>query len=192
MTIHRAHAVLDGTSYSETPEGVSLRGRATAITPTRHGDVVIPRGARFQLPLSFLWQHRHDQPLGEVRAAEVSDTDITVGMFMPRPTESATLIERFAEAAESIKLGLVRGLSIGFTALEDGVDVDRKSWTFTFREWNWHELSLVTVPANEAATLQAIQHYAAAPPARAPVAATVPVLDQLPRLARRVPGVLYR
>lgn len=193
MTALRAHALLADSSFEETKDGMWLRGVATEITPTRHGHTVIPRGAIFELPFSLLWQHQQDKPLGQVREASVGDDRIRVGAFMPRPSESDALIARYAEAVESVKLGLVRGFSIGFSAKPGTVDIDQQNYTLTFREWLWYELSLVTIPEHTKATIHAVQHFAEFPAqARAPAPPPRPNLDNLPRLARRIPGVVYR
>ena len=193
MTALRAHALLDRPSFEETKEGIWLRGTATSITPTRHGHTVIPRGAEFTLPLSLLWQHDKTEPLGQVREATVSDSEIAVAAFMPRPKDSEILVQRFAEARESVMLGLVRGFSIGFSAKPGTVEIDQTNFTFTFRQWLWYDLSLVTIPEHEKATIHSVQHYAEHPAlARAPAPAPAPVVDNFPRLARRLPGVVYR
>src|SRR5690606_25369784 len=51
--------------------------------------------------------------------------------------------------------GLVRGLSIGFRGLD--VEEIKGSWSLRFKEWEWLELSAVTIPANAEATIQAIK-----------------------------------
>src|SRR5690606_15415671 len=61
----------------------------------------------------------------------------------------------FDEAWQSIKAGLVRGFSIGFSALEAS-DIEG-SWGRRFTRWEWLELSAVTVPANAEASIQSIK-----------------------------------
>ncbi|HET7375741.1 MAG TPA: hypothetical protein VFK30_03475, partial [Anaerolineae bacterium] len=41
-----------------------IEGVATTPTPDRVDDIVDPMGAKFNLPMPLLWQHRHDQPIG--------------------------------------------------------------------------------------------------------------------------------
>lgn len=68
--------------------------------------------------------------------------------------------ERVAEAWDSIKLGLVRGLSIGFRPLKgEPVDPDKAFSGMRFKEWEWLELSAVTVPANAGAGITDAKSY---------------------------------
>src|SRR5690606_1606145 len=66
---------------------------------------------------------------------------------------------RLEEAWQSIKSGLVRGLSIGFRPikyafLDDG--------GVEFSEWDWYELSAVTIPANAEASITSVKSFAQA------------------------------
>lgn len=46
----------------------TIRGLANSGLTDRIGDIVEPKGGRWTLPLPLLWQHKHDQPIGWVRA----------------------------------------------------------------------------------------------------------------------------
>src|SRR5690606_34220323 len=59
------------------------------------------------------------------------------------------------DVVKLLKAGLVRGLSIGFRGLD--VEEIKGSWSLRFKEWEWLELSAVTIPANAEATIQAIK-----------------------------------
>ena len=39
-----------------------LRGIASTPSTDRSGDIVLPAGARFTLPMPLLWQHDQDKP----------------------------------------------------------------------------------------------------------------------------------
>src|ERR1044072_1432291 len=43
----------------------SISGMATTPSTDRIGDIVASMGATFSLPIPLLWQHKHDQPVGE-------------------------------------------------------------------------------------------------------------------------------
>lgn len=148
-----AHALFDVKNFAEEKaNGKRVRyveGIATAITPDRYGDIVEPKGAQFALPLAGLWQHRSSEPVGLVTRAKVHDDHIAVRFDFAEPTESQTLIDRVTEAVESVKLGLVRGFSIGFRPLEHAQLED--TYAYRFLRWEWLELSLVTIPAHPAA-----------------------------------------
>lgn len=134
-----------------------LEGIATTPTPDRVDDVVEPKGAQFTLPVPFLWQHDKRQPIGQVVEANVTDTGIQVKIQLTKPdqVESETLKARLQEAWDSIKTGLVRGLSIGFRGLEMA-DI-QGTWGYKFIKWDWYELSAVTIPANQEATITGIK-----------------------------------
>jgi HK97 family phage prohead protease len=189
MTVFRACGLLEQHSVNETPEGIRLSGIATTITPNRLGDTVVTQGAQFKLPLPLLWQHAHDEPVGVVERAAVADSAIQVSMFLPRPAQSAALIERYREATESVRLGLVRGLSIGFFAKFPDVDVNEETFAFTFKKWEWYELSLVTVPANAEATIHSVMEIAEGR-ARAPAPSAAPHAVSV-RLVRRDASCVY-
>ena len=131
-----------------------IEGTATTPAPDRVGDVVEPLGAKFSLPLPLLWQHDSRQPVGQVEWAKASAEGIKFRAKMVKTDEPGKLKDRLDEAWQSIKLGLVRGVSVGFRALETSYIRDGG---IRFRKWNWLELSLVTIPANADATIQQIK-----------------------------------
>ena len=65
------------------------------------------------------------------------------------------LKDRLDEAWQEIKLGLVRGLSIGFKPIEEAQIQD--TFSFRYLKWLWLELSAVTIPANGDATISLIK-----------------------------------
>lgn len=132
-----------------------IEGVATTPTPDKMQDIVEPKGAQFDLPLPFLWQHRHDQPIGHVVKAKVTRGGIDVKVKLVKTETPGALKDRLDEAWESIKLQLVRGLSIGFSALE--YSFIEGTGGIHFMKWAWNELSAVTIPANTEATITAIK-----------------------------------
>lgn len=137
-----------------------IRGIATTATPDRVSDVVEPAGAEFALPIPFLWQHMHSQPIGQVTAATVTAAGIEVVIQLTKPeeVESESLKQRLTEAWDSIKTGLVRGLSIGFRGVE--VAYNEITGGLHFLKWQWYELSAVTIPANADASITEIKSIA--------------------------------
>lgn len=150
-----AYSLLEVKSVNE--EEWKLEGIATTPTPDRVDDVVEPKGAQFTLPVPFLWQHDKRQPIGNVTEAQVTDDGINVVIQLVKPdeVESEELKKRLQEAWDSIKTGLVRGLSIGFRGLE--VADIQGTWGYKFIKWDWYELSAVTIPANQEATITGIK-----------------------------------
>ena len=150
-----AYSLLEVKSVND--EEWKLEGIATTPTPDRVDDVVEPKGAQFTLPVPFLWQHDKRQPIGNVTEAQVTDEGIKVVIQLVKPdeVESDELKKRLQEAWDSIKTGLVRGLSIGFRGLE--VADIQGTWGYKFIKWDWYELSAVTIPANQEATITGIK-----------------------------------
>ena len=149
----RAYSVLEIKSVDE--ESRTLTGIATTPTTDRMDDIVEPKGAQFKLPIPFLWQHRHSEPIGHVTEAKVTDKGIEVTVQLAKIDEVGTLKDRLDEAWQSIKAKLVRGLSIGFSPIESA-NIDG-SWGQRFLKWEWLELSAVTIPANADASIQTIK-----------------------------------
>ncbi|MCK2124409.1 phage major capsid protein [Pseudomonas sp. PNPG3] len=151
--MNRAYSLLEIKAVDD--DARVITGIATTPSPDRMDDVVEPKGAQFKLPIPFLWQHNHDQPVGQVTKATVTDAGIEVTVELARVDEPGTLKDRLDEAWQSIKAKLVRGLSIGFSPIESA-NIDG-SWGRRFLKWEWLELSAVTVPANAGASIQTIK-----------------------------------
>lgn len=151
--LKRAYSLLEIKSIDEDKR--ELTGIATTPSTDRMGDIVEPKGAEFDLPLPFLWQHDARQPIGHVVKAKPTKDGIEVTVKLVRTDEPGSLKDRLDEAWQSIKLGLVRGLSIGFQAVEHA----RIEGTYGVRfiKWLWLELSAVTIAANAEASITSIK-----------------------------------
>ena len=136
-------------------ESRTIKGIASTVSPDRMEDIVEPKGAQFQLPVPLLWQHNHDQPIGHVTEANVNNKRIEITAEFAKMDEPGVLQDRLNEAWQSVKAGLVRGLSIGFRALD--VEPIKESMGLRFKSWEWLELSAVTIPANSEANIQTIK-----------------------------------
>jgi HK97 family phage prohead protease len=139
----------------------TFTGIATTPSMDRMGDVVDPEGAQFRLPVPLLLHHDNHQPVGTVTAADVRRSGITVTGRIAAIDEPGTVKDRCDEAFHSLKAGLIRGLSIGFRPLADGVEAMRGGG-MRFKAWEWLELSLVPIPANADCSIQTVKAYAAA------------------------------
>ncbi|WP_029570371.1 phage major capsid protein [Pantoea ananatis] len=131
-----------------------ITGIATTPSPDRYGDIVMPEGAKFQLPIPLLWQHDHQSPIGQVTSAKVTAEGIEIKATLAKADAPSQLAARLEEAWQSIRLGLVKGLSIGFRPIEYAY-IDEGGIRFT--SWEWYELSVVTVPANAEGTIQTVK-----------------------------------
>ncbi|NMZ77372.1 phage major capsid protein [Pseudomonas nitroreducens] len=153
MNTNRAYSTLEVKALDEDKRVIT--GIASTPSPDRMQDVVEPKGAQFKLPIPFLWQHNHDEPIGHVTEAKVTQKGIEVSVQLTQVDEPGKLKDRLDEAWQSIKSGLVRGLSIGFSAKE--FEQIPGSWGLRFLSWEWFELSAVTIPANAEATITSVK-----------------------------------
>lgn len=133
-----------------------IRGVATTPTPDRVGDIVEPLGVKFQNPMPLLHQHDHDRPIGTVVFDAPTKDGITFTARLPKIAEPGPLKDRVDTAWGEVKAGLVRAVSIGFRALEDGYEF-MKGGGVRFLKTEVLELSLVTVPANADAVITAVK-----------------------------------
>lgn len=133
-----------------------ITGIATTLSPDRDGDIVVPAGASYTLPIPLLYQHKHDKPIGSVIKAVVTKGGIEV------TAQIGQGVDFIEEAWSLIKQGLLGGLSIGFRGTEfEEFKLDSGAWGYKFNKWEWLELSAVTVPANAEATILTVKSCAA-------------------------------
>lgn len=126
-----------------------FEGIANTSALDDHGTVVEPAGARFSLPLPLLWFHDQKTPVGEVTHAELRNGQWWVKGTIRKVTEPGKVKDATDEAWHSLKYKLVRGLSIGFSSLKEKGN--------HFIEWLWRELSLVTIPSNQEASIVSVR-----------------------------------
>jgi HK97 family phage major capsid protein/HK97 family phage prohead protease len=134
-----------------------VRGIATTPTPDRIGDIIEPLGVEFKNPMPLLWQHKHDKPVGQVNFKKPTKDGIDFEAHITKSdgVQSTTLKDRLDEAWESVKLGLVRAVSIGFRPKE--YSFMKETDGIHFQETEVMELSLVTIPANMEAVISEIK-----------------------------------
>lgn len=150
-----AYSVLE-IKASDGPDGLTIQGIASTPTPDRHDDIVDPLGAKFTTPMPLLWQHNHEKPVGSVTSMRPNRKGIPFTAKLAKVTEPGALKDRIDEARQSINAGLIRGVSIGFIPLE----VERREEKgFEIKEFEIHELSLVTIPANAEATISNVKAF---------------------------------
>lgn len=148
----RAHSLLEVKAYEE--DSREITGMATTPEPDRVGDIVEPLGAKFARELPLLWQHRHDSPVGTVRFGKPTAKGIPFTAQVAKIENPGALKDMVDMAWDSVKAKLVKGVSIGFRALEYAF---MDNGGVRFSEVEIYELSLVTIPANASATIQTIK-----------------------------------
>jgi HK97 family phage prohead protease len=152
----RAYSVLTVKAVEE--DARIVRGMATTPTPDRLGDVVEPLGVGFRNPLPLLHQHDSKRPVGTVSFDAPTRDGIEFTAQLARVSEPPSLKDRVDTAWGEIKAGLIRGVSIGFRAL-DHEPLNQKDpyGPRRFLKTEVVELSLVTVPANADAQISIIR-----------------------------------
>lgn len=148
----RAYSLLEVKAYDDDLREIT--GIATTPEPDRMGDIVEPLGAKFAPELPLLWQHRHDSPVGTVKFGKPTAKGIPFRAQVAKIEEPGALKDLLDLAWQAVKNKLVRGVSIGFRALEYSF---MESGGIRFTEVEIYELSLVTIPANASATIQTIK-----------------------------------
>src|SRR5262245_21802159 len=95
-----------------------ITGIATTPMPDRVGDIIEPMGVRYKNPLPLLLYHRNDKPVGTVKFNKPTKDGITFEARLPHIQTPGVLKARVDEAWDSIKTGLLKGVSIGFRSIE--------------------------------------------------------------------------
>src|SRR5262252_211714 len=132
-----------------------IHGTASTPMPDRMGDVVEPLGITFAKSVPLLLYHDTKRPVGSVAFDPPTAKGLTFQASLPRVAEAGTLRDRIDEAWQSIKAGLLAGVSIGLRSLEDSFD--RETGGMHFLKTEVLELSLVAIPANADATIAGIK-----------------------------------
>lgn len=149
---------IDFKAYDDRENGGGriVRGWATRPGEDRDGDIVLPLGARFKLPIPFLLDHKADRAIGSVDAVEVSPDGIRF-VASVRDIQADNDVARACDNAwQLLQSGLRSHVSIGFRAL---AYEPRETRGFIIKEWEWLELSAVTIPANPGAEITALKNY---------------------------------
>jgi len=150
----RGFSVLEIKSISEDQR--IIRGIASTPRPDRSRDIMEPLGVRFKTPLPLLLYHDNKMPVGTVNFAKPNKDGIPFEASIPKIDEPGILKDRVDEAWQSIKYKVLSAVSIGFIGLRDGVEL-LKNGGRHFKEWEWLELSLVTVPDQADAVVTAFK-----------------------------------
>jgi HK97 family phage prohead protease len=134
----------------------TLEGWATTPEIDRMGDIVLPKGAEYKLPIPFLLDHDHSQVVGEVDRVEVSDKGIRFFAHIVKIVEEGPARDLVDKAWSYIKNGLRKAVSIGFRPLDFDV---LPNGGLKFTSWEWYELSAVGIPAQPGAVITGTKSY---------------------------------
>lgn len=178
----RAYSMLEIKAFDD--EAREITGIATTPEPDRMGDIVEPLGAKFAAELPLLWQHRHDSPVGFVRFGKPTKSGIPFKASIAKLENPGVMKDQVDMAWDAVNAKLVRGVSIGFRAIEYAF-MDNGGIRFT--EVEIYELSLVTIPANASATIQTIKACDQLP-GRKTASLGVPLVRRAPDPAKKPEG----
>jgi uncharacterized protein len=96
--------------------------------------------------LPLLWQHKSDEPIGSVQCSETTQgLQVEGQLLLSDPTAQ--------KAYQFLKAGVIKGLSIGFEAKRADFVGDVRE----LQEIKLYELSVVTFPMNESATVTSVK-----------------------------------
>lgn len=155
--MNRAYSILDCREFDDNDEKfVTVKGIASTPTPDRMNDIVEPMGAKFKTPMPFLLYHDHQLPVGNITMAQPTAEGIPFEAVIPKVAEPGRVKDRVDEAIHSLKYNLLNAVSIGFSPIEYSHLDDGG---LRFAEWEWLELSLVSVPAQSEAVITAVKSF---------------------------------
>lgn len=133
----------------------TLQGWATRAEEDRVGDIVLPQGVVYKLPLPFLLDHDPRKAVGEVDRVEVSDKGIKFWASIKKIAEPGEVQDLCDAAWTLVRNGLRKFVSIGFRALD--AEQIPNSYGVKVKTWEWLELSAVTIPALASATITSVK-----------------------------------
>jgi HK97 family phage major capsid protein/HK97 family phage prohead protease len=151
--LDRAYAILEVKAFDL--ETRTITGIAATPTPDRQGDIFEPTGATFAREIPLLLHHDKQRPVGVARLS-TSPGAILFEATLATIETPGPLRERLEETWQSVRAGLLKGVSIGFRGLSQGVKT-LKAGGLHFLKTEICELSLVTVPANVDATILTVK-----------------------------------
>jgi HK97 family phage major capsid protein len=137
----------------------TFSGIATSPVADRVGDIIESSGVTYKNPLPLHLYHDSRKPVGEARFSKANDggTPFTA-LISTLDRESGIVKERLDEAIDSLaaKPPLIRGVSIGFRPLEDPEYI-KETGGFRFTKIEVLELSMVSIPAHQDATIATVK-----------------------------------
>lgn len=131
-----------GSVFSITDRGGDI------VAPGAFADTLAAAKAAGRMP-AMLWQHRQAEPIGVYTSMEEDAIGLKVSGKLALKTA------RGAEAYELMKMGAITGLSIGYKVRDDSWD--RVTGVRTIKKADLFELSLVTIPMNDASRVSAVK-----------------------------------
>ena len=101
--------------------------------------------------VKLLYQHKSDMPIGVFDSIKEDEHGLKVKGRLALKTQAG------AEAYELMKMGALKGLSIGFRVNPEKVSYDRRTNKRIIKEVDLMEVSLVTFPMNPKAMIRSVK-----------------------------------
>jgi HK97 family phage major capsid protein/HK97 family phage prohead protease len=155
--MERAWAVLEIKADAVRTNVRTFSGIASTPSLDRQNHVLDPDGVTFANPVVLLLHHDREKPIGTATLSR-GPGGILFTATLPIVDEAGPLRDRCDEAWQSIKAGLLRGVSIGYRVLENGIERLRGG-ALRLTRTEVCELSLVAIPANAQATILNIKAF---------------------------------
>lgn len=152
MTTRETHHVIEDCELRFDDEAGTFEGYAARFgEPNSFNEIIVPgafaKSIRDRTP-SMFWSHRSDEPIGVWTEVQEDERGLRVRGRLVTETR------RGAEALALLKAGAVRGLSIGFRAVEQERD---KSGVRVLKEIDLPEISIVSLPASRNAQITSVR-----------------------------------
>lgn len=174
--LHRAWAVLD--LKAADLERRTLSGIASTPSLDRQGHIFDIAGATFTNPIPLLLHHDVERPIGWATLEKRANAIVFEAALAP-VGDPGPLTDRVTETLQLVQSGLLRGASVGFRILADGIEFVRGGVTRIVKS-EICELSLVTIPANRDATILTVKALDLGDPIDRPaVVAALPLVRAL-------------
>lgn len=169
----RGYLLLDVKSID--PMARRIAGIASTPELDRQGDILDPAGVTFRNPVPLLLAHNQKEPIGTAILTATRD-GITFDAVLPTVDEAGPLKTRTDDVWQMLKAGVLSGASIGFSILDNAVEHIRPGVRKLLKT-EICELSLVTIPANRAATITLVKSLSQRPTMNLTTAEHVTNLD---------------
>lgn len=152
-----------------TEEGIfSGFGSTFGGKPDSYGDIIVKgafretleKGGRNGSGVAMLWQHNPHDPIGVWNELAETEKGLKVSGKL------ALKVQQGQEAFELMKMGALKGLSIGYDLMRDSennvfsdaMEYDEKNKTRYLKRLELWEISPVTFPANTTATITQVKN----------------------------------
>lgn len=133
-------------------ENTCIKGYATVFNIVDNHNDIILKGAFHSNELAnikLLWQHNISQPIGVIKHITEDEYGLKI------EAEINNNIKLGSEISELIKQGAIEGLSIGFFIKQSFLNESGKR---VIKKANLAEISIVTFPANNKATIKEVKN----------------------------------